>query len=253
MNTQLPTIPKKQFSYVDKITKTRYTMVPFTQGQQAILLEAGDAVTDKTDDSKILSIIKDKLEAVKQVVTECIVSPDVNAGSLPLYVVEEMYLALRSKSIGEDMVLEYTCNNQVEDVRCGNKIKHRVDVSKVAAGIDGDITKVFVVADGEQPIGISFKYLTIDNMIQAMEDNIAEAHLLMIDSIFEGDQVYDAAQCSVDTLRQFFNDIPADKSAEIKTRFFDCIPTIEYSADVVCDKCGFVHRLKLKGLNDFFQ
>ena len=89
---------------------------PFLVKEQKIFLMAA-----QSEDSK------EVINSIKQVLTNCVVD-DTDVSKLPVFDLENLFLNLRARSVGEKVELNYVCNNLVkndkdEDVQCAVKIK----------------------------------------------------------------------------------------------------------------------------------
>ena len=89
---------------------------PFLVKEQKIFLMAS-----QSEDSK------EVINSIKQVLSNCVVD-DTDVSKLPFFDLENLFLNLRARSVGEKVELNYVCNNLVknekdEEVQCGGKIK----------------------------------------------------------------------------------------------------------------------------------
>lgn len=255
----LPIIPKKQFTHFNKYLNKKFTLVPFTQGQQSILLEVNSEISEKdeltTEDIKLM--VREKLEAIKQVISECVIKDTID--ELPYFVIEELFLALRSRSIGEIINLNYICKNGVveddTEAECGNKLSLNIDVSKIYADIDDKFDTTIVIHDEDDTkIGVVMKFMTLDDMIDSTyQEGSSLPFISMLESIFDNESVYKKSDYSEEDLKNFFESISPEGLLKLKDTFFDRLPTIKYDSVLKCDRCGKEHNINLKGLNDFFS
>ena len=87
---------------------------PFLVKEQKIFLMAAES-----DDEN------ESINAIKQVLTNCILTEDVDVDNLPLFYLEYLFTQLRKKSIGEVSEIPYRCNNKIvneetsEERTCG--------------------------------------------------------------------------------------------------------------------------------------
>jgi hypothetical protein len=79
----------------------------------------------KSDDAQ--EIIK----ATKQVINNCIISPELNIETLPFFDIDYLFIALRAKSIGESIDVNFLCQNVVDDKKCGGRFVIPIDISNV--------------------------------------------------------------------------------------------------------------------------
>jgi hypothetical protein len=59
--------------------------------------------------------LKEITSTIKQIITNCCLSDDVDIETLPITDLEFFFLNLRARSIGEIVDLQYKCNNKVKD------------------------------------------------------------------------------------------------------------------------------------------
>ena len=58
---------------------------------------------------------KDVIDAIRQVLTNCILDTEVDVNTLPSFDLEYLFMHLRARSVGEVVNLRYVCNNKVKD------------------------------------------------------------------------------------------------------------------------------------------
>ena len=97
---------------------------PFLVKEQKIFLMAA-----QSEDSK------EVINSIKQVLTNCVVD-DTDISKLPFFDLENLFLNLRARSVGEKVELNYVCNNLVkndkdEDVQCAGKIKLDINLMDI--------------------------------------------------------------------------------------------------------------------------
>ena len=76
---------------------------PFLVKEQKIFLMAA-----QSEDSK------EVINSIKQVLTNCVVD-DTDVSKLPVFDLENLFLNLRARSVGEKVELNYVCNNLVKN------------------------------------------------------------------------------------------------------------------------------------------
>ena len=98
---------------------------PFTVKEEKLFLMANEA-----DDFKSI------VDCIKQVINNCVISK-INIDELPIFDIEQIFLNLRSKSVGEVVNLRYKCNNTVtdeetkEEKTCNHIIDIDVNISDI--------------------------------------------------------------------------------------------------------------------------
>ena len=97
------------------------TFRPFLVKEEKLLLMAA-----KSNDAN--EIIK----TTKQVINNCIIEPsDLNVDTLPFFDVDCLFIAMRAKSVGESIKVNFVCQNSVENAKCGGKFEIAIDISNV--------------------------------------------------------------------------------------------------------------------------
>lgn len=241
--SRLPIIPKKHFDVSSKyLPKGKVTMTPFTVGLETLLIQVKDAEEDS-----------EKMSAIRQVVQECIVTPNIDVGPLPLFVVEELFLRLRQNSIGELIEQQYQCTNTKEDGSiCNTTMPIQIDTRDFKIVEEDGHTNIITVAD---PIGVKFRYPSID-LFEDMgtnTDDEVETIISCIESIFDSESVYPAEEHTRDDMRSFWKQLTLSQKKEVFDKFFNSMPHIHYSKNFVCKGCGFNHNIEFNSLSQVFQ
>jgi len=194
------------------------------------------------------------LKATKQILTNCILDEDVDVDSLPSFDLEYLILNIRAKSVNEISELSYTCNNIVGEgadaKECGGELKLSINLSEVTITIpEGHSSKIELT----EKVGIQMKYPTLEFALFGSTDieNAMNVILNCIDYIWDENEVYYAKDMNRDELIEFIDGLTTVQFKKMES-FFSNIPKLEKEYKVTCKKCGYVHTLKMNGLNDFF-
>ena len=234
----LPIIPKKFFTVNSKfLPKGKVTLSPFTTGMETILLQTKDS-SDETE----------QVSAIKQVIEACLQTKDINVGTIPFFVVEEIFVRLMQNSVNETLDLAYTCNTEKDDKKCGNSISVTLDLKEFKIKETAGHTNKVIVAD---PIGIQFKYPNID-MIEN-EDKNNDTIIRCIDLIFDGDDVHSTADYTSEEVKVFWDQLTLVQKKDVYDKFFDTMPHMHYSTSITCSKCGAVHPMEFNSVIELFQ
>ena len=107
--------------YQIKIPSTgkEITIRPFLVKEEKLLLIAAQS----KDQAEIIN-------TTKQIINNCIVDGDVNVETLPFFDIDYIFIALRAKSVGESIDINFTCNNVIEDGEaCGSRFTAKIDIT----------------------------------------------------------------------------------------------------------------------------
>jgi len=190
------------------------------------------------------------LNAVKEIVKNCTFG-EINAEEYPMFDIEYVFLQVRAKSVGEVAKIKVLCP---DDKQTYADIE--VDLSKVEVYVDDDHTNT-VVLDESRKLGVVLKYPSLkdvnENMmtgnikLDQMYDMITNA----IETIYEGEKVYQAKDSTKEELREFIDNLTADQMKNLN-KFYNTMPRLEHKMTVKNPKTEVESEVTLKGLADFF-
>ena len=112
----LPTIEVPQYSLDLHSTGENVVYRPFLVKEEKILLMA----LEGEDQENILT-------AIQQIIENCIIRANVNVPSLPLFDLENLFLNIRSKSIGETSTINVPCISET----CEEYTSHDVNLDEI--------------------------------------------------------------------------------------------------------------------------
>lgn len=245
----LPIIPLATFDVKHKsLPNGKIVMKPFTTGQETVLLQ----VKDSEKKEEILG-------AIKQIIKECVVEPaNFDVSKIPTFAIEYIFIKIRERSNGEIVELAYRCTNKIKSMKedepekvCGGKIEFKLDLRDVTIDYPEGSTDVFKITED---IGLKLFYPSLETS-SSMESDEDAVELIVkhIDSIFDGDTVYNSEDSTEAEKTEFVKQIPSKVKNEIMSNFFNKLPTVKYKTSQVCPDCGMKHDIVLEGMSDFFH
>ena len=201
----------------------------------------------ETDDSETIE------RNIRQVLTNCTITENVEIDRLPVVDVEYYFLNLRARSVGEVVEGEYICNNMVDDKECGGRMKSSFNLLDIKVDIDPDKKDVIKLTD---TISIKLKYpeFSLVEKLKTKESAVDIAFEIIADSIefiFDGEQYYYSNETPREELLQFLESLNQTQFKSLE-EFFDNLPVINKKVEMKCGKCGFEHKLNMQGLESFF-
>jgi len=190
------------------------------------------------------------LNAVKEIVKNCTFG-EIVAEDYPMFDIEYVFLQIRAKSVGEVAKIKVLCPDDKQTY-----VDTEIDLSKVEVYVDDDHNNT-VVLDESRKLGIVLKYPSLkdvnENMmtgnikLDQMYDMITNA----IETIYEGEKVYQAKDSTKEELREFVDNLTADQMKNLN-KFYSTMPRLEHKIEVVNPKTQVKSEVVLKGLADFF-
>jgi hypothetical protein len=224
---------------------------PFLVKEQKIMMMAIEAKDINTT-----------VKAVKQIINNCLINK-IDVDDLPLADIETLFLNLRGRSMGEILNTYFKCTNMVPDIRtdmasippmmkeCGMLIEVPVNVLEVPL-INKDTPRKIMMSD---TVGVIMRYPPLSMIDQIVDTTATEVIYIVaaacIETVFDGENVYNSDDASAEEMVQFVENLPADKF-ELIADFIDKVPKSRYETNKVCPKCKYEHTFVLEGLSDFF-
>ena len=202
--------------------------------------------------------LEQSITTIKQVLTNCVVTPNFDVDSLPLFDIEYLFLRLRAVSVGEVVNLKYKCNNIIpatkeeEEKRCNAVVDIDVNLMDIKPEADDDHDKKIMISEN---MGIVMKYPTMSlldvDKTQTDIESVIEIAIKCIDYIYDKDQIYYAKDSTKEELLEFVENLQTKDLEKIKM-FFDTMPKMKRSLDFRCRKCGHEEKIHMEGIQSFF-
>ena len=243
----LPKIDVPVYDCILPSNKKKVKFRPFLVKEQKLLLMA----TESTE-------IKDSVEAMKQVVKNCILD-DISVDSLPVFDLEFLFLNLRARSVSEVVKVKYKCNNIIkpsdideEEKRCDNIVDVEINVLEVTPEFGQNHSNKIELSND---LGIVFNYPTFE-MIESMSgksenDVLFDLIINCIDYIYDADQLYYSKDSSKEEMIEFIDGLQQEHMKKIE-EFFDTLPKIKKDIHFECNKCGHHEDIVIEGIQSFF-
>jgi hypothetical protein len=238
----LPKIDTPTYELTLPLSKKKITFRPFLVKEQKNLMMAMEDDNRETIERNI-----------KQVLTNCTLTQDVNIEDLPVTDIEYYFINLRARSVGEVVDNKYVCTNEVEDKQCGNKMEVKINLLEIEVNINSDSSNEIRIND---KIVLNMKYpkFSIIEKLSKKDSAVEVAFDIMIDSIesiYDGEQYYYGHETPKEEMMQFLESLNQEQFSKLEN-FFENLPKIRKKVDMKCSKCGFDHTMDLEGLENFF-
>jgi hypothetical protein len=217
---------------------------PFLVKEEKLLLMAA-----KSGDAN--EIIK----TTKQVINNCLLDSDVNIDTLPFFDVDCLFIALRAKSIGENIEVNYVCQNTMEDgTPCRGKFPVKIDISNVEMEKNENIKSEIRFNDN---LIFYMKYpgYSIIKLLNDSTDSFDKKIKIItmsIDKIFNKDQYYSTKDFSMEDLQSFIESLTQEQFEKL-AEFTSNFPSFSVKSQGKCTKCGKEHDVRYNDFVRFFQ
>ena len=214
---------------------------PFLVKEEKLLLMASESKD-----------VNEVINATTQVINNCIIDDDVNVEKLPFFDIDYLFIALRAKSIGENIEVQFTCNNVVDSELCNHIFPAIIDISNCVIVKDNDVDDI-KVSGGK---GVKLKYPTYRQMKIITNDEMSADKKIKliascIDYIYDKEQIYPAKDHTKEELIEFIESMTENNFKKLES-FVDNLPSFAVHAEATCNKCNFEHKLRYTNFERFF-
>jgi len=212
---------------------------PFLVREEKILIIA----MESEDDKQITN-------AVKEVISNCILTRGVKIEQLSTFDIEYLFLNIRGKSVGEEVEVLVTCPDD--------------GVTQVPTSINLDEIKVQTSKNHNRDIKLDtdlilrMKYPSMEEFIKnnfsVEEINLENTFDLIsscIEQVYSEEESWSASDCTKKELREFLEQLSSKQFKEIET-FFETMPKLSHVVKVKNPNTGVENEIVLEGLNAFF-
>lgn len=194
------------------------------------------------------------VRTTKQVIKNCIVEGDVKIDNLPFFDVDYLFIALRAKSIGEAVEMQFTCNaTKPDNTVCGHVFDAEVDIANVHVVKDPDIPTT-INLDGNTSIKMKYPNYTVMKEIndqQSLMDNKINVMMSCVDQVVKGENVYSSKDYTKEEMRDFIEGLTETNFKKLE-KFIDNFPFFYVSVEKKCPSCGYDHKIKYTEFQSFF-
>lgn len=231
----LPKLAIPEYDLTLPITGTKITYRPFLVKEEKLLYLAMESQDDKQ-----------MIKAVKTIIRNC-TNLKGKVEDLATFEIEYIFLRIRATAVGEASEFKITCPDDNE-----TQVEVMVPLNEVEVVIPADHEKKMLLDDN---VGIVMKYPSIDVFIsQNMSDDpniedIFELAAGCIESVYDKEEVYD--NFTKKEALEFLEELNSEQFAKVQ-KFFETMPKLSYTLEVVNPNTKVVSDVVLEGLASFF-
>ena len=211
---------------------------PFLVKEEKVLLMA----LESKDEKQVVS-------AVKDLIKNCVITR-IKVDTLPSFDLEYLFLKIRGASIGENITLTVTCQDDNETTVEANININDVEIYKP----EGHDKKIMF----DDKTGIVMRYPSmkefVDREFLQKEMKTEEVYGFIadsIDQIFDDEEVYDSSTTTKKEFRTFVDSLTTKQFEKIQ-KFYETSPKLSHTFNVVNPKTGKESSYTIEGLQSFF-
>ena len=238
----LPTIdtPTYELKLPSSSKKIKYR--PFLVREEKILILA----LESKSESEITNAVTDVLK-------KCILTKGVDVDSLPTFDIEYIFLNIRAKSIGEDIKMTVTCPDDgltevpvtvyVDEIKVVKPKDHKIDIV-----LDDNMTLRMKYPSISQFIENNFE---VEDDPETVVDKTFKVVADCIETIYNEEDAWDAKDYTPNERIEFVEQLNSKQYKAVET-FFETMPKLSHTIDVVNPNTKEKGSVVLEGLSDFF-
>ena len=236
----LPKIATPTYELVLPSSNRKIKFRPFLVKEEKILILAMES-----QDTKQIA------NAVKNVITHCILTKGIKVDKLSTFDIEYLFLNIRGKSVGEDIEVMVTCPDDGK--------------TQVPTLINIDSIKVQKSDDHESDIKLDdtytlrMKYPSLNEFIKSnfaggVDDmNVDDTFDLIascIEQVYSEEESWSSADCTKKELKDFLEQLDS-KQFKMIEKFFETMPKLSHTVTVINPNTKKENKIVLEGLQNF--
>ena len=207
---------------------------PFLVKEEKILLMALEG-----EDEKEMS------KAVKQIITQCVLTEGFNVNKLAMIDLEYLFLNIRGKAVGDISTISFKHE-------CGEVIKLDIDLTKVEVVQNKNHSDLVQITDD---IMVRLSPPKIDDVIGAGNKNQIDLVIGIIRNslleIIQGEEIFSTQDHSKEEIDEFINSLNSGQFKKIQ-EYYESLPKLKQDVEYTCKKCEKTEIETLEGLASFF-
>jgi hypothetical protein len=231
----LPKIKFPTYELTIPSTKKKETFRPFLVREEKILLMAKQS-EDPTE----------MFRSIKQVVNNCAIDTNFDVDKLTIFDMEYIFLRIRAFSVNNIVKVSYRDNEdqQIYDFE--------IDLNTVDVKFPENVNNIIKITD---ETGLRMKYPSAilfndTEFFKSGDDSFYELIIRCIDTIFDGDDLYNPADYTKEDIEEFLNQVGVNTYQEI-VKFMENTPKLNHTLEYT-NSSGTSRTIELTTLTDFF-
>ena len=208
---------------------------PYTVKEEKILLMA----TQSEDPEEIL-------KTTLQICLGCVLQ-DVDVSELPIFDLEKLIIAIRSKSVGEEVSCLLRCPH------CDSGTEMKINIENIKREEYSDVEYKMMLDDN---VGVELSFPSVQKTgikkMVSMENDSFYVLDSCIDTVFDQDSVYVFRDQSEEDRKEFIDNMPITTLQEITDKFLNKIPSNVVEVKLCLSVMRKANRKRVPSLLDFF-
>jgi|TARA_A100001011_G_scaffold395750_1_gene491675 hypothetical protein len=231
----LPKINVPTYELEVPSTKEKITYRPFLVKEEKILLLA-------LEENDELTIAR----ALKQIVNNCTFE-NLSVDSMPLFDLEYIFLNIRAKSVGESADLKLLMPDDektyvdvqipLQDIKVEFTKGHKKDIKLT------DSIMLVMRYPTYELLGVEDTDMTIEKTFKLISD--------CTEKVIDGETIHERSDFNDKELQEFYDGLDSKQFQNVQN-FFETMPRLKHTVEVVNPKTKKKNKITLEGLQSFF-
>ena len=218
--------------------KIRYR--PFLVKEEKILI-----IAMETEDAKQIA------NAVKTVISNCILTKGVKVDELSTFDIEYLFLNIRGKSVGETVEVLITCPDDGV-----TQVPRTINLDEIQVYISPEHTRDIKL---DENLTMRMKYPSINEFIKTnfnVSEEISASDTFdlitsCVEQVYSEEESWSAADFSKKEISEFIEQLTSTQFKEIE-KFFETMPKLYHKIKIKNPKTEVESEVVLEGLTSFF-
>ena len=238
----LPKINTPTYELVVPSTGKKIKYRPFLVREEKILI-----IALESEDVKQIS------NAIKTVITNCILSRGVKITDLSTFDIEYLFLNIRAKSVGESVEVNITCPDDGE-----TQVQVEIDIDSIQVQKNPEHSNIIKLDDS---LSLQMKYPSLNQFVESNfevsegDSEVSKSLDLIVScigTIYSDEESWSASDSTKKELQEFVDQMNTKQFKEIE-KFFGTMPKLSHSVDVVNPNTKVESTVVIEGLASFFS
>lgn len=192
--------------------------------------------------------VNQMIDALYDIIDACTFNT-LDVKKLPTYDMEQLFVLIRQKSVGEKQVVKVTCPE------CQATNEFELDFEKVRLTEQGKVSSKIRINDN---VVVEMKHPTMYDVYGVMskvDGSMAEQSYKVaaasIKAVYYGEDVFDDTNTTKEELEEFIGSMNSEQFRQMQ-EYIGSVPRIELDLEYTCMNCGYHEEDVIRGLQSFF-
>ena len=235
----LPSLVVPTYELILPSTEKEVKYRPFLVKEEKLLLLALES-----EDNKNIT------NAIKTVLTNCILTKGIKIETLPTFDIEFLFLNVRAKSVGEDVELVVVCPDDGT-----TEVSIKIDLEEIKVQKNPEHTNKIKISD---TMILELKYPSLEQFIKnnfdlegITADQSFDLIVSCIDKLYDDEEVYAFSDYTKKEWKDFLDQMNSSIFKNIQN-FFETMPKLSHKIEITNPKTSVTSEVVLEGLSSFF-